>query len=215
MSLRVTATDCNSRRNANLLHDGYDFVAQEGLAPNVFITVRWDETAFRLNPFFGLQKLLEKLRKLKRTGPCVYFWSREREGPDDTEHVHIAILAKIVGLKALRDTVCRWVGSDNSVSAVDVRFCKNLERCDAETLVKQYFLKGLPRELRPEYGIRKQTKPQGVIFGKRVGVSQDVSRGIRGLKNLTQGRRETVLPRATPSGSGQLPGAAAGFLGTR
>lgn len=188
MSLRVTTTDCVSRRNADLLQDGYDVASCNGLVPNIFLTVKWGETDFKLDPFLGLQKLLERLRKLDRSGPCVFFWCREREGPNASEHAHIAILIKTVGLKDLEDLVCRWVGNHNDASAVDVRNCKSLDWCNAETLVKLYFLKGLPKGLRSEYGLRSQGKSQGLIAGKRVGVSQYVSRSIQELRKAKSAR---------------------------
>lgn len=182
MSLRVMTTACISRRNADVLQDGYDFAASRGLVPNIFLTVRWEETNFKFNPFVGLQKILEKLRKLDGTRPCVFFWSREREAANASEHTHIAICLRVMGLRPLKDLICRWVGSEVEASAVDVRNCKSHEWCNAETLVKLYFLKGLPKELRSEYGLRKTGKSQGLIAGKRVGVSQYVSRGIREIR---------------------------------
>lgn len=185
MSLRLTTTTALSKRNAALLQDGYEFVARNGYVPNCFITARWCATRFADEPFRGLQKVLERLRKLDRAGLCIYFWCRERESANATEHAHIVWLNRSIKLKCLEGAICRWVGSEKGSGGIDIRPCGKLPACNARTLITGYLLKGLPKELRDQSVMgaqRRWSKPQGVIVGKRVGVSRDVSRGIRTLR---------------------------------
>ncbi len=187
MSLRITTSDWLSRKQADTFIDGYEFVASRDLIPDCFITVRWSETCFASDPFLGLQKIIERLRKLGRPGPFVLFWNREREQPGVIEHAHIAYLRQAIAIVALEDLICRWAGVEKGSGAVDVSPCKKSEWCNARTLITGYLLKGLPPQLRIIYLTPNQQRawrrPQGAIRGKRLGVSNYVSRGVRGLRN--------------------------------
>jgi hypothetical protein len=186
MSRTIAANSNLSRRNAELLLDGHAFVTSVQLIPNSFISIRWSETAFASCPFRGLQEVLERLRKLDSLEPYIIFWVRERERFDAIEHAHILFLCRSIKICALEDMLCNWVGSERGSGGVDIRPCKKIDNCNYGTLLTGYFLKGLPMELQPMYLTSAQrrgwSKSQGVVVGKRAGVSQYVSRGIQSLR---------------------------------
>jgi hypothetical protein len=127
----------------------------------------------------GLQRVLERLRKSLPAGvPCAYFWSRELEATTGAvEHAHIAIYIPSCRRNKLKGAIKGWLGTEHA-NAVVVK-----PIFDAFALICGYFLKGGTDAVRNKYLTCYQRiswgPKQGVIPGKRSGVSQLVTDGIR------------------------------------
>lgn len=181
---KARASSSLEMKHAKLLIEGFYRARAEHLEPNYFITVRWIDTAFADRPFLGVQRLLERLRKLRAAwGPHICFWVREREAAAcSVEHVHIATLLSVTRGELISQ-VSKWVGALNE-HAVDVRKCGDRPGWDARSLVTGYFLKGSNPAVRKRYLTAKQRAHwkanQGAIYGKRAGVSHAISRNRLG-----------------------------------
>jgi hypothetical protein len=106
------STDAISTHQVALFFAAFAYAMAIGAVPNVFITVRWDQTKMASDPFQGLQRLIERLRKMhSHLSRLVYFWVRERENTDGAnEHAHIAIFLPSVDERELRALVCSRSG---------------------------------------------------------------------------------------------------------
>jgi hypothetical protein len=159
--------------------------AAQGRQLNTFVTLNFDHTGC---PPERVSKAFEKLRdnhftrwlryqsltRRRDWTPAFYVWSIENHGGDTHVHwiVHIPKPLQAAFSEKLPLWLARIAGAVHcSVSAIKVQPVKNLRGLD------HYLLKGMDPHYAARYRVRHD--PQGLVFGKRCGISKSLGPAAR------------------------------------
>ena len=201
---RKRATRAISASSARNLHHGSRFSLPTGrhqsrhgcpkanvnapVALNLLVTIQWNLTATKQDNFQGLrnERFCRWLRtRCKQLGLSVapyYIYAREKN------HVHWQVHIPEVLVEEFTDLVSRWVTSlehkgkgprkraENHEPAPDGAVL--VQRVRNSVAVRKYLLKGIKRADAFRFGI-KVVEDQGVVYGRRTGVSRTLGRAAR------------------------------------
>jgi len=165
-----------NRRQADTFFGAADFADVLGRTPNLFVTLNFGYTACdrtRVGPAFRrLRKdrfsrwLRYHSRRLNDPTPPLDRWNLEHR--NGYPHVHWAVYVPPALEKMFKQRLGRWladvageISCDSAIHVIDIYASHPLGR---------YQMKGLLPQVARRYHVRSQ--PQGVIFGKRCGVSR-------------------------------------------
>ena len=154
--------------------------AAQGRPLDTFVTLNFDHTDC---PPERVSKAFEKLRdnhftrwlryqswaRRRDWTPAYYVWSIENHGGDT--HVHWIVHIPKPLLAGFREKLPLWLARvagtvHCSASAIKIQPVKNLRGLD------RYLLKGMDPRVAARYRVRPD--PQGIVFGKRCGISKSL-----------------------------------------
>ena len=160
--------------------------AAQGRELNTFVTLNFDHTDC---PPEHVSKAFEKLRdnhftrwlryrsltRRRDWTPAFYVWSIENHGGDT--HVHWIVHIPKALRAEFRETLPLWLArvsgtvhcSESAINVEPVTRLRGLER---------YILKGMDPHYARRYRVRHD--PQGLVFGKRCGISKSLGPAARG-----------------------------------
>lgn len=233
---RKSATRAISASSAGNLHHGSRFSLPTGghqsrhgcpkanvnapVSLNLLVTIQWNLTVTKQDNFRGLrnERFCRWLRtRCKQLGISVapyYIYAREKN------HVHWQVHIPEVLVEEFTDLVSRWVTSlehkgkgprkraENHEPAPDGAVL--VQRVRNSVAVRKYLLKGIKRADAFRFGI-KVVEDQGVVYGRRTGVSRTLGRaarekaGYRSRFPVWKRGNGRVLSTGTSNVSGRFP----------
>ena len=155
---------------------------------NMLVTIKWDMTETGEDNFKALRNerfcrwLRTRSKQLGMTLVPYYVYSREED------HVHWQVHVPEQLIEEFTDLVSRWVTSLEHKGKGPRKRAENhspapegavkVERVRNSVALRKYMLKGINPPDAVRFGIRNPT-PQGVVFGKRTGVSRSLGGAAR------------------------------------
>jgi hypothetical protein len=169
-------------------------LVQLGRPLNTFVTVNFDHIDC---PPEQVSARFEKLRdnhfvrwlRYRRAVPAHYVWALENCGGDT--HVHWVVHIPKPLWEAFRTKLPEWLGqvagtihcAESAINTKPVSDLRGLAR---------YLLKGMDQRYAPRYSVRHV--PQGLVYGKRCGVSKSLGPASRARLSLGAPRRLHPAP---------------------
>jgi hypothetical protein len=185
------------RRQARNLMDATYYartrLVELGRPLNTFVTLNFDHTDC---PPEHVSSRFEKLRdnhfvrwlRYRASAPAYYVWAVENSGGDT--HVHWVVHVPPSLRESFRTKLPEWLGQVAGTirfaeSAIDVRPVSNLPG------LARYLLKGMDSRYAPRYSVRHV--PQGLVHGKRCGVSKSLGPAAR-TRSIPSAQRAVLNP---------------------
>jgi len=163
------------------LSGAFNRARQIGFPLNCLVTLHWGLADSGVEPFDRWVRLCEAMGKwLARMG-CPPTWAFVREkGLAELEHMHLAIhVPKNRSAEQVKAAFERWIAvgaAHVDPAAVDVK----LQRTPSMVALMRYLLKGGDSLVRRSFSVPKHYEgDQGIIHGKRLGVSRNLDSRAR------------------------------------
>ena len=163
------------------------YADQVGLPLNRHLTISW-EHAKCIGRVQDVQaKFLERFSKWIRYHGCTpaYAWSIEN-GPVLGYHSHIFCYVPSILLADFKKMVPRWIdgepdqsGATKTFKVTTIKYGDGVRRLNKLKGVTRYILKAANDETAELFGINQKPQDTGIVFGKRVGTSQNIGRVAR------------------------------------
>lgn len=163
------------------------YADQVGLPLNRHLTIGW-EHAQCIGRVQDIQaKFLERFSKWIRYhgGIPAYVWSIEN-GPVLGYHSHIFCHVSSALLTDFKKMVPRWIdgepdqsGATKTFKVTTIKYGAGVRRLNRLKGVTRYILKAANDETAELFGIIQEPQKAGVVFGKRLGTSQNIGRAAR------------------------------------
>lgn len=170
------ATRHINRRQADTFFGAVDFADMLGRTPNFFVTLNFGYTSCKPS---NVGAAFRHLRK-NRFGRWLRYHSRRINDPmpphdrwniedkNGYPHVHWAVFVPEALEKAFRAQLPKWLADVAGEIACETAI--HIDSIYASHSLGRYQMKGLQPHVARQYHVRSQ--PQGVVFGKRCGVSR-------------------------------------------
>jgi hypothetical protein len=160
---------------------------------NTFVTLNFDHTDC---PPEQVSARFERLRdnhfvrwlRYRRAVPAHYVWALENQGGDT--HVHWVVHVPPSLREAFRTKLPEWLGQVAGTircaeSAINIKPVTNLRS------LARYLLKGMDARYASRYSVRHI--PQGLVHGKRCGVSKSLGPSVRN-RSIPSAQRAVLNP---------------------
>lgn len=165
------------------------YADQVGLPLNRHLTISWEHAQCigRVQDVQG--KFLERFSKWIRYhgGNPAYVWSIEN-GPALGYHSHIFCHVPTDLFRSFKRMVPGWIdgepnqsGPTKTFKVTTIKYGVGVRRLNRLKGVTRYILKAANDETAELFGIIQKPQSAGVVFGKRLGTSQNIGRAARVL----------------------------------